>query len=147
MSGHLRNLALAIFIAVQSLAFSIPAFSSNRTALSDAAFKSFSSHLDSIEKGKHAAAAMAEIAVARKMIKDGRLLFREGSLRKSAIIAERLPVQITLIKALIGIEIALHDAEHIESELRAMRRYIEILQVRYTEILSKIHPARRGEKK
>jgi hypothetical protein len=127
--------------------FSMQVFASERIGLRDRAFAEFTLELDRIEGGKHIGTAMAEIEVARKMIGDGRLLFREGSIRKSAIIVERLPVQITLIRAIIGAEAALHDAKKIEHDLRVMRRSLELFQARHTKMLSKLPPDRKGEKK
>lgn len=138
--------------------FSMQVFASERIGLRDRAFAEFTLELDRIEGGKHIGTAMAEIEVARKMIGDGKLLFRAGSIRKSAIIVERLPVQITLIRAIIGAEAALHNAkkiEHdlrvmakrIEHDLRVMRRSLELFQARHTKMLSKLPPDRKGEEK
>ncbi len=127
--------------------FSMQVFASERIGLRDRAFAKFTLELDRIETRRHIGTAMAEIQVARKMIADGRLLFREGSIRKSAIIVERLPVQITLIRAIIGAEAALHDAKKIEHDLRVMRRSLELFQARHTKMLSKLPPDRKGEEK
>ena len=127
--------------------FSMQVFASERIGLRDRAFAEFTLELDRIEGGKHIGTAMAEIEVARKMIGDGRLLFREGSIRKSAIIVERLPVQITLIRAIIGAEAALHNAKKIEHELRVMRRSLKLFQALHKKMLSKLPPDRKGEKK
>ena len=127
--------------------FSMQVFASERIGLRDRAFAEFALELDRIEAGRHIGTAMAEIKVARKMIGDGKLLFSEGSLRKSAIIVERLPVQITLIRVLISVEAALHDAKKIEHDLRVMRRSLELFQARHTKMLSKLPPDRKGEKK
>jgi hypothetical protein len=145
--GRRKNITLATIIGMVGILFSVQVLASYREGISDGAFAAFSSELDRIEKGKHTGTAIAEIGAARKMIADGRRLFREGSIRRSAIIVERLPVQITLIRALIGAETALHDAQKMERNLRAMRRSLEMLHARYTKMLSLVSPGEKGEKK
>ena len=141
MSGHWRNLEVAVSVIVLGCLFSMQGFASDRAGLSDAAFGRFASELERIENGKHAAAAIVEIGIAKKLVKDGRLLFREGSIRTSAIIAERLPAQIELIRALIVAETASHDAVRMEREVRDMKLSLDILRKRYNKILSRLTPA------
>ncbi len=114
----------------------------NLTGLNSASFERLGSLLDEFDKMKGAQAAAAEIAVARVWIENGRLLLREGSVRKAATIAERLPAQLELIRVLIATGAAVIEAELAEQEIGEMEKEILLVKVRYNRLMLQKNGAR-----
>ncbi len=122
----------AVILATLSIA--LPARGADLARASDAAFRNMSTDLDSIEAGEGADAAAEEIARAREWIADGRSLLREGKFRKAAVLAERLPLQLELIRVLVVSAQAIAEATGIERDVLDMERELRVLQVRHRRL-------------
>ncbi len=126
---------LPLLMALMSCLQPAPVLASDLGKLSSAAFKRLSTDLDEIETDEGAHTAAAEIAVARKWIEDGRLLLREGRMRKAAVLAEKLPAQIELIRVIVMAGLVAAEAKSVEKELLLKRKIVIELKARLDRLI------------
>jgi hypothetical protein len=129
-----RRLRLLSLGGVVCILFSVEVNGADLAKLSHAAFRGFSSELDKTEKLEHAVYATGEISIARKCIEDGGLLLRDGRVRKAAIIAERLPIQLELIRVLVAAAGVLEEAKNVELETVQLERELLRLKTKYDRL-------------
>ncbi len=131
---------IVAFIALLG-GFLQPVQAGDLAKLSDAAFRRVNVELEKIEKDKGAEAATAEIAIARQWIEQGRLLLREGRVRKAAVVAERFPTELALIRALVAAGAAQDETRRVEEEIHDARNALRRIKSRYNRLVLKIQGA------
>jgi len=100
-----------------------------------AEFRRAGADLDAIEQREGAEVAAGEIALARRWIEEGFALLRQGEERRAAVLAERLPVQLTLIRAVLAAREAEDRAEAEEQALVELSERLALLRARYDRLL------------
>jgi hypothetical protein len=101
-------------------------------------FNCFQSDINALAAHKHADAASAEIVVARTLIEDGTRRLRRGQRKKAAIIAERLPVQVNLIRILVSAEAAMKESEQLEAQASAIEKELRVIRERLARLTKKL---------
>ncbi|MCP4599642.1 MAG: hypothetical protein GY847_03730 [Proteobacteria bacterium] len=139
---RIAKIPVAVNLIFQMGLLISPVQASDLDGLSDASFGRLSSQLDDIELREGAESAAAEIAIARQWIENGRLLLREGSVRKAATIAERLPSQLELVRVLVTAGAALIKAEGVGQEIYQMKSKLVRLKARYNRLMLQKNGAR-----
>ena len=95
--------------------------------------------MKTIEKKKESAEALDEIAVAKRFIEHGKLLLRAGHTRKAALYAERLHIQIELIRALVAATVVAGAAKAAEGDVIRLQDELDILKERYRSLFLELH--------
>ncbi len=131
---------IVVFITLLS-SFLHPVQAGDLAKLSDGAFRRLNAELNKIETEKGATAAKGEIVVAEQWIEQGRLLLREGRVRKAAIVAERLPTELALIRILVAAGAALEDVRGVEEEIHTASLALRNIKARYNRLMLRIHGA------
>ncbi|MCP4674214.1 MAG: hypothetical protein GY854_01575 [Deltaproteobacteria bacterium] len=126
---------LLVLMAFMSCLQQTPTLASDLGKLSRAAFKQLSADLDEIEAEDGARAAAAEIAVARKWIEDGRLFLRDGRMKKAAVLAEKLPAQIGLIRVIVTAGLVAAEAMSVEKEVLLKKKSVLELKARLDRLM------------
>jgi len=132
--GSMKRLLLLLTALMMCLQHA-PVLASDFGKLSRAAFKRSSTDLDEIEAEEGARAAAAEIAVARKWIEDGRLFLREGRMKKAAVLAEKLPAQIELIRVIVAAGLVAAEATGVEKEILLKKKTLIELKARLDRLM------------
>ncbi len=121
-------------VMLATLLIALPGHGADLARASDAAFRKTISDLDSIEAGEGVGAAAEEISQTREWIADGQSLLREGRFKKAAVLAERLPMQLELIRVLVVSAEAIKKATGIEREILEMERELRVLEARHRRL-------------
>jgi hypothetical protein len=103
--------------------------------LSAEVFLSSQDAIEQIEKDPNAAAAKEEIAVAKGYVENGNLLFRAGHTKKAALYAERLQLQMELIRAIVAARAADRAVAAAGAEIRDLVNEVTSLRARYQRML------------
>ncbi|MBW2278150.1 MAG: hypothetical protein JRF63_11695 [Deltaproteobacteria bacterium] len=106
-----------------------------------AEFRRAGADLDEIEEREGAEVAAGEIALARRWIDEGFSLLRTGEQRAAAVFAERLPIQLTLIRTVLAAREAEEKAEREEREATDSRDKLKLLRARYDRLVLKYRGA------
>lgn len=93
--------------------------------------------LDKIEGREGAEVAAGEIALARRWIEEGFALLGRGRERRAAKLAERLPVQLRLIRTILAARQVEEQAESAERKIHADAERLILLRARYDRLLIK----------
>ncbi len=102
---------------------------------SAAALRRASAQLEKIEQREDAHVVAGEINVAKAWIEKGFALLREGRRRPAAILAERLPAQINLIRAILSAWAVQEEAARVQEDLDELERKLKLVQSRYDRLL------------
>jgi hypothetical protein len=105
--------------------------------LSVEVFQSSEEAIVQIEKDPDAAAAKEEIAVAKGFVENGNLLFRAGHTKKAALYAERLQLQMELIRAIIAAKAADRAEAAANAEILELENELKSLRARYQRMLQR----------
>jgi hypothetical protein len=124
---------VACTCALVALAVAAPGDSLLKKAAAE--FRRAGADLDKIEQREGAEVAAGEIALARRWIEDGFALLRSGEEKQAAVLAERLPVQLTLIRAVLAAREAEEKAEQEERAADGLREKLELLRARYDRLV------------
>jgi hypothetical protein len=98
-------------------------------------FRRSGTELDRIEEREGAEVAAGEIALARRWIEEGFALLKKGHERQAAVLAERLPVQLNLIRAMLASRLAEVEADREEAEAHELGKSLERLKARYDRLV------------
>ena len=126
-----------VFVALLLLNSSRLGFADDVKRLSLDVFQSAEEAIERIEKDPDAAAAKEAIAVAKGFIENGNLLFRAGHTRKAALYAERLQLQMELIRAIVAAKAADRAAAAANAEVLELKNELKSLRARYQRILQR----------
>ena len=126
--------ALVIAICVTVLWASV-AWGGDLLKESAAGFRHASAQLEKIEQREDAHVVVGEIKVAKTWIEKGFALLREGRHRPAAILAERLPAQINLIRAILSAWAVQEEAVRAQEDLDELERKLKLVQIRYDRLL------------
>ncbi len=102
---------------------------------SAAGFRHASAQLERIEQRKDAHVVAGEIKVAKTWIERGFALLREGRHRRAAILAERLPAQMSLIRTILSAWAVQEEAARAQEDLDELERKLKLVQIRYDRLL------------
>lgn len=100
-----------------------------------AEFRRAGAELEEIEQQEGAEVAAGEIALARRWIDEGFALLRREAERRAAVLAERLPVQLILIRAVLAAHEAEELAEQEGREAHELSRQLARLKARYDRLV------------
>jgi hypothetical protein len=133
---------LVVFSCALALV-AVAAIASGDSLLKQAAaeFRRSGAELDKIEEREGAQVAAGEIALARRWIEEGFQLLKGGHEQRAAVLAERLPVQLTLIRAVLAAREAENAADKEEREAHQLRKRMDLLQSRYDRLVLKYRGA------
>lgn len=106
----------------------------NLKQLSDAAFDELEIVIGQLETRTDAPAIQQEIEDARRQIVHGKLLLRAGRTKKAAEYAERLQVQVELIRALVSAAEAVHEHDAVQREILDMESKLQVLRYRLNRL-------------
>lgn len=139
---HFSRLALTIICIFYSYSASVPVFAQDLAVLSSATFQRWSGEIDQLERDHTPVdPAAREIVVARQWIEEGLILLGEGKIKNAALIAERMPLQVELIRVLLATGTLLERARSVEDEVADLGKTLLRLKTRYDRlILSKNEP-------
>lgn len=112
--------------------------------LSQNTFDSVAVELRTIEKMADASVAREELAVARQYIERGVLLLKGGYIREAAIYAERLNLQVELVRALIAEVVAARKANEVALEIRRLTAEMNRLKQQRQQLLMKVQDMNTG---
>ncbi|MDD5308503.1 MAG: hypothetical protein PHU25_14370 [Deltaproteobacteria bacterium] len=98
-------------------------------------FRDAKAELAAMESEGKSAAAAAEIARARKWIEEGLERLRASDPTKAAVLAERLPPQLRLVRALLDAAREEADADKAELAAHAFSESVRLLQARYDRLV------------
>jgi hypothetical protein len=126
--------AIVITICVAALWTSV-AWGGDLFKESAAGFRRASAQLERIEKREDAHVVAGEIEVAKTWIERGFALLREGRHRPAAILAERLPAQINLIRAILSAWAVQEEVVRAQEDLDELERKLKLVQIRYDRLL------------
>jgi hypothetical protein len=107
--------------------------------LSASVFDSSEQEIDKIAKSRTSVEAEEEIAVAKRFIEHGKLLLRAGHTRKAAVYAERLHVQLELIRALVAAAAAAETTAAAKGDVLRLEQRLSSLKQRYRRLYLKVH--------
>ena len=133
------TIAIACTLALVMLALAAPGDSLLKKAAAE--FRRAAADLDDIEQREGAEVAAGEIALARLWIEEGFALLRSGEEKRAAMIAERLPVQLILIRAVLAAREAEEKAEQEEGATSDLREKLKLLEARYDRLVLKYRGA------
>ncbi len=91
--------------------------------------------LEKLEKEDGALGAKAELQIARDWVKEGFELLRKGKTRKAAVLAERLPAQMVLVRSVMVAAKVEADAKAAEARLQEMEIRARLLRDRYDRLI------------
>ncbi len=125
------HLYMTILVA---LAMAPWARADNLKRLSDAAFFELEIAIGQLETRTDSPAIEQEIENARRQILHGKLLLRAGRTKKAAEYAERLQVQVELIRALVSASEAVHEYDDVQREILDMESKLRVLRYRLNRL-------------
>jgi primosomal protein N'' len=126
--------ALLIAFCVTALCTSV-AWGGDLLRESAAALRRASAQLERIEQREDAHVVAGEIKVAKTWIERGFALLGKGRHRRAAILAERLPAQMSLIRAILSAWAAQQEAVRAQEDLDELERKLKLVQIRYDRLL------------
>ena len=132
-------LVAAGVLALSTLSVVAPGDSVLKKAAAE--FRRAGADLDQIEEREGAEVAAGEIAVARRWIEEGFSLLRRGEEQHAAVLAERLPFQLRLIRAVLAARAAEEKAEQEERETVEARAELKRVRARYDRLVLKYQGA------
>ena len=129
--GPLSILALLITVLA-----AIPSPGRDLTVLSSATFQRWATQLDQLEKEQKSGDLVAEeMVVARQWIEEGLILLGEGKVKNAALIAERMPLQVELIRVLLATGALLERAAAAEADVDRLGKTLLRLKSRYDRLI------------
>jgi len=105
-------------------------------------FEKFENEIKTIEKSDNAIAVAGEIAIAKRWIEQGKLLLSAGHSKKSALYAERLKIQLKLIRITIEVFISKNRNETIEQETNELLSKLKSKKNRLNRLLIRLNGAK-----
>jgi len=125
--------------ALLTLSFVAPGDSMLKRAAAE--FRRAGADLDDIEGREGAEVAAGEIALARRWIEEGFAHLRRGEDQQASVLAERLPIQLNLIRAVLAAREAELKAEQQEREVAESRSELKLMRARYDRLVLKYRGA------
>ncbi len=110
-------------------------FADETDELSKKVFTAFETDLIAVEKSPGAAHAKAEILIAREWIEEGRTNQPKGQEKKAALVAERPPSQLELVKTLATAGAVLERVSEADAEIQAYTDELKLLKARLDRLL------------
>jgi hypothetical protein len=131
----MSRLLLALLCAVVLVSLAADAPGGGLLKKAAAEFRRSGAELDRIEEREGTEVAAGEIALARRWIEEGFALLKKGRERRAAVLAERLPVQLNLIRAILASRAAEVEADREEAEAHELGKRLALLRARYDRLV------------
>ena len=131
----MHRIVRAALIGIAVFGLATPAGGDELHKRATAEFRRAGAELDAIEEGAGAEAVDAEVMLARKWIEDGFTLLKAGERDRAAALAERLPLQLTLIRAMLVVRELEIRAERVEQALIEADQLLSLLKLRYDRLI------------
>jgi hypothetical protein len=135
-----RRTTAAVTLLLAILVFT-PSGISDPADTRRASLKEILNELDVLEARDGSRAAAAEIELARSWIAEAGDLRRKGRLRAAAVLRERLPSQLELVRVLVSAGETIEKVEGVERENLALEADIRKLRARKARLVARVDGA------